>query len=279
MTNKKAENQSATPPRYRVTKKDLRHVAYRWNMVPANLFNYETQQGTSFGWTLAPLLRKIYPNDDEYQEALLNHFNYYNATPQMTNLVLGAVVAMEQKDGIKAKDTIQSFKTSIMGPLSGIGDTVFWVLWPTIIGSISGYMALKGNPLGAIIWLIVNILIYFLKIWFVQLGYTSGTKIIDTLGNKLSIFTDAASITGLAVIGALIATVVKISTPVVFEMGKVKLNLQTGVFDQIMPCLLPMLLTVALYKLFNHKRFTPTRAILLIIALSLIGTFFGIFKS
>lgn len=278
MTNEVNSGEKVSP-KYKVTKKDLRHVAYRWNMVPANLFNYETQQGTAFGWTLAPLLRKIYSDDTEYQEALLNQFNYYNATPQMTNLVLGAVIAMEEKDGIKAKNTIQSFKTSIMGPLSGIGDTVFWVLWPTIIGSISGYMALKGNPLGAIIWLAVNVLIYFLKMWFVQLGYTSGTKIIDNLGDKLSIFTDAASITGLSVIGALIATVVKVSMPVVFIMGKVKLNLQTGVFDQIMPCLLPMALTIVLYRLFNNKKFTPTKAILAIIVFSIIGTFFGIFKA
>lgn len=266
-------------PTYKVTKKDLRQIAYRWNNAAQNLFNYETQQGTAIGWTMAPLLRKIYPNDDEYQAALLNHFNYFNATPQVTNIILGAAVAMEEKDGLNAKDTIQSFKTSVMGPLSGIGDTVFWILWPTIIGSISGYMALKGNPLGAIIWLIVNILVYFLKMWFVRLGYTSGTKVITALGSKLSVFTDAASITGLTVVGALVATVVKISVPMVFTMGKVKLNLQSGVFDQIMPGLLPALLTFALYKLFNNKKFSATKAILLVILIALIGAFLGVFKA
>lgn len=151
MTNKYSK------PIYKVTKRDLRQIAYRWNNVPANLFNYETQQGTAVGWTMAPLLRKIYPNDEDYSEALLNHFNYFNATPQMTNIILGASAAMEEKDGLNAKETIQSFKTSVMGPLSGIGDTVFWILWPTVMGSISGYMALKGNPLGAIIWLLARV--------------------------------------------------------------------------------------------------------------------------
>ncbi|MDK1727925.1 PTS system mannose/fructose/sorbose family transporter subunit IID [Dellaglioa algida] len=265
--------------KYKVTKKDLRHVAYRWNMMPANLFNYETQQGAGFAWALAPLLRKIYPNDEEYEKALKNHFNYFNATPQMTNIILGSVIAMEEKDGIEAKDAVQSFKTSIMGPMSGVGDTVFWVLWPTIIGSISGYMALQGNPAGAIAWFLVNIVIYLLKVWFVGAGYNSGTKLIDKLGDKIGIFTDAASIMGLSVIGGLIATVVKISMPVVFTFGKVSLNLQTGVFDKIMPGLLPVVLTYILYKMLGNKKFTSTKAIGLIIMISLIGTFFGVFKA
>lgn len=67
--------------------------------------------------------------------------------------------------------------------------------------------------------------------------------------------------------------------PVVFQFGKVKLNLQTGVFDKIMPALLPALLTLLIYHLLGNKKWTPTRIILLVIAISLIGTFFGIFKA
>ena len=47
-----------------------------------------------------------------------------------------------------------------MGPLAGIGDTLFWTLLPTIMGSIAGYMALEGNPIGVILWLIVNIIFH-----------------------------------------------------------------------------------------------------------------------
>ena len=197
----------------------------------------------------------------------------------MGNLLLGAVVAMEEKDGLKAAETIQSFKTSMMGPLAGIGDTIFWVLWPTIMGSLSGYMALQGNPLGAIVWLIVNILLYILKYWFYDVGYTSGTKLIDNLGTKLNIFTEAASIMGLTVIGSLVATVVKVSTSLTFQMGKVNLALQTGVLDKIMPALLPALLTFIVYKLLENKKWTATRVIFLVILLALIGTYFGVFKA
>ena len=79
--------------------------------------------------------------------ALNNHFNYFNSTTVMSSMILGATLAVEEKDGIAAKDTVQSLKTSLMGPFAGVGDTLVWVLWPTIIGSISGYMAQQGNPL------------------------------------------------------------------------------------------------------------------------------------
>ena len=79
--------------------------------------------------------------------ALNNHFNYFNSTTVMSSMILGATLAVEEKDGIAAKDTVQSLKTSLVGPFAGVGDTLVWVLWPTIIGSISGYMAQQGNPL------------------------------------------------------------------------------------------------------------------------------------
>lgn len=88
-------------------------------------------------------LRKIYPNDDDYISAMDGHFNYFNVTPQMGNIILSATLAMEEKDGLKAKDAVQSFKTSLMGPFSGVGDSIFWILLPTIMGSIAGYMGLQ----------------------------------------------------------------------------------------------------------------------------------------
>ena len=185
--------------------------------------------------------------------ALNNHFNYFNSTTVMSSMILGATLAVEEKDGIAAKDTVQSLKTSLMGPFAGVGDTLVWVLWPTIIGSISGYMAQQGNPLGAIIWLLCNI-----AFWF------------------LTVFTEAASIMGLSVVGALIATSVKITTALNFKVGEVALNLQTDILDKIMPSLLPVLLTLLVYKLLGNKKWTATKLILLIIVISLVCAFFGI---
>lgn len=262
--------------RYRVTKKDLRKTAARYNFMACNIFNYESQMGPAVAWAMAPVLRKIYKKDDEYKEALNNHFNYYNSTTVMSSVILGATLAIEEKDGIAAKETVQSLKTSLMGPFAGVGDTLVWVLWPTIMGSISGYMAQQGNPLGAIIWFICNIAFWFVKSKFFEIGYKSGTKMITELGQKLSAFTEAASIMGLSVVGALIATSVKVQTALNFKVGEVSLALQNDILDQIMPALLPVLLTALVYKLLGNKKWTPTKLILLIIVISLVCSFFGI---
>ena len=262
--------------RYQVTKKDLKKTADRYNFMACNIFNYESQMGPAVAWAMAPVLRKIYKKDEEYKEALNNHFNYFNSTTVMSSMILGATLAIEEKDGIEAKETVQSLKTSLMGPFAGVGDTLVWVLWPTIMGSISGYMAQQGNPLGAIIWFIANIIFWFVKRKMFEVGYTSGTKLITNLGKSLTTCTEAASIMGLSVVGALIASSVKMTTALNFKVGEVSLALQTDVLDRIMPSLLPVLLTALVYKLLGNKKWTATKLILLIIVIALVCSFFGI---
>lgn len=99
---------------------------------------------------------------------------------------------------------------------------------------------------------------------------------ITKLGQKLSVFTEAASIMGLSVVGALIATSVNIQTGLKFKVGEVKLALQADILDKIMPALLPVLLTLLVYKLLGNKKWTPTKLILLIIVIALVCSFFGI---
>lgn len=200
--------------RYQVTKKDLKKTADRYNFMACNIFNYESQMGPAVAWAMAPVLRKIYKKDEEYKEALNNHFNYFNSTTVMSSMILGATLAIEEKDGIEAKETVQSLKTSLMGPFAGVGDTLVWVLWPTIMG--------------------------------------------------------------LSVVGALIASSVKMTTALNFKVGEVSLALQTDILDRIMPSLLPVLLTALVYKLLGNKKWTATKLILLIIVIALVCSFFGI---
>jgi Phosphotransferase system, mannose/fructose/N-acetylgalactosamine-specific component IID len=261
-----------------LSKHDLHRAAVRWCFMACNAFNYETQEAPGLTWSLAPALRKIYPNDDDYEKAIANHLNYFNTTTAMANVVMGATTAMEEREGTKSIEAVQSLKTSLMGPLAGIGDTLIWVLWPTIMGSISGYMAVKGNPLGAIIWFLCNLAFFFVKIKLTDVGYFSGTKLITSLGDRISIFTESASIMGLTVVGALIASVVRIQSPINFQFGAVKMALQSGILDKIMPSLLSVLLTVLVYKLIGSKKWTMNRIILFLIALSMVCSFFGILK-
>ncbi|WP_413211749.1 PTS system mannose/fructose/sorbose family transporter subunit IID [Lactobacillus iners] len=273
MSNK---NSHITDENCKLTKKDLNKMFRRWIFSAGLGYNFETQQAPSVAFSMRKALRKIYKDDKEYIEAMDNHYKYFNANPLMANVILGATLAMEENEGIKAKNAVQSLKTSLMGPFSGVGDSIFWILIPTIMGSIAGYMAVQGNATGAVIWMILQAIFYFLKLWLFKTGYNSGTKLVTSLGKKINIFTDAISIMGLMVIGCLIPTVVKVFIPLKFKTGKVILSLQNGILDKIMPALLPVAVTIFVYWLLGKKNITPTKIIGLIILICLLGSFTGI---
>ncbi len=274
----KTEESLATEKYTVLTKKDINRAAFRYMFMACNIFNYENQQGPAVVYGLEKALRKLYKNDEDYVASLNNHFKYFNTTTWMANLLLGASLAMEEKDGIESLEAVQSFKTGMMGPLAGIGDTLIWVLYPTIMGSIAAYMGLEGNPTGAIIWLILNIVFLVFRFKLFSIGYTSGIKLVTALGNKLNIFTEAASIMGLTVVGALIPAVVKMNIGLVFKSGDVELPIQTEILDKIMPALLPAGLTFLVYKVIASKKLSVIKIIFLVIILSLICAYFGILK-
>lgn len=259
-----------------LTKKDINQAAFRYMFMACNIFNYENQQGPAVVFGLQKSLRKIYPIEDEYLASLNNHFKYFNTTTWMANMLLGASLAMEEKDGIDSLEAVQNFKTGMMGPLAGIGDTLIWVLYPTIMGSIAAYMGLEGNPTGAIIWLILNVFFLFFRFRLFHIGYTSGLKLVTALGSKLSVFTEAASIMGLTVVGALIPSVVKINVGLVFQSGEVSLPFQTEILDKIMPALLPAFLTYIIYKIISEKKLSVIKIIFAVIIFSLVLSYFGI---
>ena len=94
-------------------------------------FNYERQQGLGFGYAMIPHLRRIYKDDPEgFKEAMKRHLVFYNITPQCTTFVQGIAVAMEEEAASNPDfdaSSINAIKTALMGPLSGIGDSIFWV--------------------------------------------------------------------------------------------------------------------------------------------------------
>lgn len=80
----------------------------------------------------------------------------YNVTPYISTLPLGIAAAMEEKraEDIENFDTdsITNVKTAFMGPLSGIGDSIYWGTIRVIAMGIGTSLAIKGNILGPILF-------------------------------------------------------------------------------------------------------------------------------
>lgn len=57
-----------------------------------------------------------------------------------------------EEEGTDSAETVNGLKAGLMGPLAAIGDAIFAALIPAIFGAIAADMAVKGNPLGVLIW-------------------------------------------------------------------------------------------------------------------------------
>ncbi|GEO46386.1 MULTISPECIES: PTS system mannose/fructose/sorbose family transporter subunit IID [Companilactobacillus] len=254
-----------------ITKKDLFRANWRWLWSSQICWNYERMMSTGYLYTMLPTLKKLYSKDNDRVEMMKMHNQFFNTNAYVGGFIIGMDMAIEEKEGIKAKDTIAGLKTGLMGPFAGVGDTIFGVILPTIFGSIGAYMGLHGNPIGAIIWLLVNFAVLFLRFSLLPLGYSQGEKLIYAAGDKLNKITDSAILLGVTVVGALIPTVVSVKVPLVFKTGKVVLKAQS-ILNQIMPSLVPVILVAICYWLLGKKKMNSTR---LIVSVLIVGIILG----
>ncbi|MFL8969759.1 PTS system mannose/fructose/sorbose family transporter subunit IID [Helcococcus kunzii] len=253
-----------------ISNKDLRKIGFRWIYASQLCWNYERMMSTGYLYAMLPFLKKQYgDNPDEMKEMLKMHNQFYNTNPHAGHFILGIDKALEEKEGIDSKDVVAGIKTGLMGPFAGVGDTIFGVLIPTIFGSIAAYMGLQGNGFGVILWMLVNIIVVFLRLAFTPIGYRQGEKLINQYREKLNALTDSAILLGVTVVGALIPTVINAKSTFTYQQGEVKFELQS-ILDQIMPSLIPVCLVGLVYYILGKKNMTSAKAIIFVMLLSIL---------
>lgn len=259
-------------------KKLRRKVFLRWLLQGETGWNYEKMMGSGYCYAIMPALQAIYSDDPEaLNKAVKNHLQFFNSTPHMVNIILGVNMALEDELRSNGTDVIASIKTGLMGPFAGIGDSIFGVIFSTIMGAIAANMGMEGNIFGCFLWVLANVCIILpIRYLLFELGYKEGTNIVSILGDKMKNLIDSANILGLTVVGALIPTVVNISVPAVFKMGEFEMSVQEDMLDAIMPNLLPVLFVMFVYWILSRKGMNSTKTILLVMAFAIICSYFGI---
>lgn len=260
-----------------LTKEDLKICSRRMWLMDTVSYSYATQNAPCAAYASYYALRKIYGNDEEaFNVSFLNQLDcVFNATPPISGLLLGAGLAIEDKGHLNGMEAENDLKVGLMGPLSGIGDVFIWILPMTIFGSIAGYMAMEGSPVGILLWVALWMAFLVWRLQNYNQGYSAGASVVTKMGDKLNVLTDAASILGLTVVGSLIFSAIKVSTPLMFTYGEISLSLQEGVLDKIFPNLIAVIATVVVYKLIK-KGIKLNWIILGIIVISWICAAFGI---
>ena len=88
---------------------------------------------------------------------------------------------------------------------------------------------------------------------------------------------NSATILGITVIGALIASYVTINLlPVIKVDGGIEVAVQAEFFDRIFPNFLPMCVILLLFWLLKKKQANPIVLIVSIIVLSILGAWIGL---
>ncbi|WP_249029041.1 PTS system mannose/fructose/sorbose family transporter subunit IID [Tannockella kyphosi] len=247
--------------------------------------SYTKQQGTTFAWTMIPYLEDIYGKEtDEFYASMARHQNFFNTTPGMSPFIFALVIAMEQErkaalDNGKEFDdaAIESIKVALMGPLAGIGDSIFvGALRIIAIGVAIGFSQ-SGSWLGPILFLLVfnipNLLIRYFATYY---GFKVGTSFISQAleSGAITAFTKGFSIMGLIMTGAMTAQYVSFTTTFAADFGETTFVLQT-VLDSILPGMLPLGITMAAF-VYLRKHNNPVKLLVIMFIASVVLTLLGI---
>lgn len=209
-----------------------------------------------YAFAMSPALKRIYQDPAELGRALQRHLVLFNTTPHLSTFVFGLSIAMEEENQRNPdfnEESINAVKTSLMGPLAGIGDSIFWGSLKVIAAGMGIYFAQQGSILGPILALLVYNIPHILCRWYaLKLGYRAGTTWLMRLWQSglMDRVTYIASIVGLMVVGAMTASMIDITTPLSFTAGQTTMKVQDFI-DKILPSLLPLLFTLGMYKLIR----------------------------
>ncbi|KRM71783.1 PTS system mannose/fructose/sorbose family transporter subunit IID [Lacticaseibacillus brantae] len=260
-----------------IDKSTLHKMVWR-SLLLQSSFNYERMQGGGWTYSLIPGLKKIHTNKKDLGFALFDHMQFFNTHPFLVTFVQGVIIAMEENK--ENRSTIRGIKVALMGPLGGIGDALFWLTLLPITGGIGVSLSQQGNIFGPILFLLLFNAVHFgLLFWLMNYGYNTGTRAIASMRENTQKISRAATIIGLAVVGGLTATYINFSlngTNGSFAIGKMKIDLQAGIIDKIMPALLPLAYTFFCYWMLKKGR-SPLTLIGITLLIGLIGSFFGLF--
>jgi mannose/fructose/N-acetylgalactosamine-specific phosphotransferase system component IID len=262
-------------------KKNIRSLWWRSGMVMSSTSPYK-RQGQGYCFSMIPIINQLYKNDEKGRiDALCRAQEFINTHFCSLGFILGLNYALEKEKvekGTIGGDVIRNVRATLMGPLAGIGDSIFF----TTIRVIAAGIAISFSNQGSILGMLLFILIYggsfmLLKYPLVKQGYLLGTNFLEDLFQKgiIKSITKGANILGLIMVGCMSASLIIVSTKLTFDINGAKTQLQT-LFDGIMPGLLPLLTLLAVW-FFLKKKISIVKITFGILFFCIIMAFLGIF--
>lgn len=243
-------------------------------------WTYYKQMGIGFGLMIVGLLKKIYRGrPDDFAAALRRHVSFFNITMPVGPFVGGIVVAMEEQiaRGELEPQAVQDVKTALMGPLSGIGDSIFLSTIRVVAAGIGISLCQQGSWFGPLAFLLIyNVPAWGLRVWGIQKGYEVGVGFLERAqrSGAMTKIVGALGIVGVMVLGAMCDSTVAVNLAVTIGAGDAPTTLQQ-ILDGIMPGMLGMAAFWIYYKALGRKM-SPIVLILVTMVIGVIGSYLGI---
>ena len=275
-------NENQVDTKKLLTKKDIRRSWMLWLGTCELSNSFERLQSLSFVGCLAPILKKLYKDDEELSLAFKRHLTFFNTEGSWGSLIHGIVIAMEEeraKGEEISDDMITGLKTGFMGPLAGIGDTVDWgTIRPIVIGLFLPLASAGSWIAGLGPFVVVSLITSTISYYLWHLGYKVGRKsILQVLKDgRINQFIMASSILGMFMMGILSSQYVKLELKPFLMVNGEKTTIQSYV-DQILPGLLPIAAVFILYYLIKKRNVKYTTILLGVLVFSLLGALVGLF--
>lgn len=255
-----------------------------WESFPQTCYNYERMMGQAVAHMFVPIIKFLYKDDPAKKKELMKReIEFFNVHIEFGACILGMAIAMEEQKAMGEEipaEFITNIKTSLMGPLAGVGDTIWQgVVIPILLAiCIDITRAGDGNIWGAVIYAVVIVVgAYALSYWNFMFGYKAGSEAVMDFLEKgtLDKILKGASVMGCMVMGGLIVNYVKCTCGIEIVSSTSVFNLQTDLFDTILPSILPFGVTMGVYALLK-KRMSSIKIIGIIIAVAVVGGLTGI---
>lgn len=220
-----------------------------------------TKAGASgFMVSVMPALKRYYKDDREgFCDAMTRHAIWYNITQNVGTFAMGLVASMEKENSEKADfdtQSIAALKTSLMGPMSGIGDAIFWGVVRVVAAGIAISMASDGSLIAPIMFLILyNVPSVICRYYMTYLGFSMGSNFIEKIYNSggMKILTKAASTVGLFMVGGMTASNVRFITKLAISIPDAEPILIQTYLDQLFLGVVPLAITFACFYALNKR--------------------------
>lgn len=243
----------------KLDKKQLRQIFWRSCQLDAS-WNFERQQNLGYSFAMVPVIKALYKdNPEKGKKSLERSLDFMAITPHLSTLLMGINAAMEEENASNDyfDDTsISAVKTSLMGPLAGIGDSLIVGTLRIIATGVAISFASKGNILGPILFLLLfNIPSLLIRYFGLKYGYKYGSFFITNAAKSgiMDKVTYAASVVGLTAIGGMIANYVTFDiSGITVGSGKFAEPL-TKYLDMIMPNMIPLAIFGIMYWFISKK--------------------------